>query len=84
MEFVLFQLIVLIATVYGAPGPHKLGFGLGAVAVAEPIVPVPVVQPVVQPVPVPVVQPVVQPIVQPVLPVVQPVYPIIPVFGRFG
>lgn len=76
MKFVAIVMIVVIASTAAAPEPHKLGFGVPAVAVAEPVVPVPVV--------VPKIVPVVQPIVQPVVPVVQSYYPIVPVVGRFG
>lgn len=78
MRFAVFVLIVIVASAYGAPEPHKLGFGVPALAVAEPIVPVPLV--------VPKVVPVVQPIIQPAYyPVVQPAYyPVVPVVGRFG
>lgn len=70
MKFVAFVMIVMIASVVAAPQPHKFGFGVPAVAVAEPIVPVPIV-------------PIVQPIVQPI-PIVQSYYPVVPIVGRFG
>lgn len=76
MKFVAFAVIVMIASVSAAPKPHKIGFG--AVAIAEPVVPVPVVVP--RPVPI------VQPVIQPIVPVFQSYYPVVPVVGvgRFG
>lgn len=79
MKFVAFVVIMMIALVSAAPEPHKIGFGGIGVAVAEPVVPVPVYQ-------VPRIVPIVQPVVQPIVPVVQSYYPVVPIVGvgRFG
>lgn len=77
MKFAVFVMIAVIALASAAPEPHKIGFGVpAAVAVAEPVVPVPVV--------VPKIVPIVQPVVQPIVPVVQSYYPVVPIVGRFG
>lgn len=76
MKFVAFVITAIIASAAAAPQPHKVGFGVPAVAIAEPVVPVSVV--------VPKFLPIVQPVVQPIVPVVQSYYPVVPVVGRFG